>query len=50
MSLRLHKHFVAISTNEREVKKFGIDPENMFGFWDWWWLASRWIQRSASAR
>lgn len=29
------KHFVAISTNEEEVKKFGIDPENMFIFWDW---------------
>ncbi|MFC0183769.1 glucose-6-phosphate isomerase [Pseudarcicella hirudinis] len=29
------KHFVAISTNEKEVTKFGIDPENMFGFWDW---------------
>ena len=29
------KHFVAISTNEKEVKKFGIDKENMFGFWDW---------------
>lgn len=28
-------HFVAISTNEIEVKKFGIDPANMFGFWDW---------------
>ncbi len=28
-------HFVAISTNEAEVKKFGIDPENMFEFWDW---------------
>jgi len=28
-------HFVAISTNEAEVKKFGIDPENMFKFWDW---------------
>ena len=28
-------HFVAISTNEKEVVKFGIDPENMFGFWDW---------------
>ena len=28
-------HFVAISTNEGEVKKFGIDPENMFRFWDW---------------
>jgi glucose-6-phosphate isomerase len=29
------KHFVALSTNEVEVKKFGIDPANMFGFWDW---------------
>lgn len=29
------QHFVAISTNEAEVKKFGIDPENMFKFWDW---------------
>jgi glucose-6-phosphate isomerase len=29
------KHFVAVSTNEKEVEKFGIDPENMFGFWDW---------------
>jgi glucose-6-phosphate isomerase len=28
-------HFVAISTNEAEVKKFGIDPENMFKFWNW---------------
>jgi glucose-6-phosphate isomerase len=28
-------HFVAISTNEAEVKKFGIDLENMFRFWDW---------------
>ncbi len=28
-------HFVAISTNEAEVRKFGIDPENMFRFWDW---------------
>jgi glucose-6-phosphate isomerase len=28
-------HFVAISTNEKEVKKFGIAPENMFRFWDW---------------
>ena len=31
----IRKHFVAISTNEAEVKKFGIDPENMFVFWDW---------------
>eukprot|EP00042_Codosiga_hollandica_P055754 m.787995 g.787995 ORF g.787995 m.787995 type:complete len:568 (-) comp59189_c0_seq9:192-1895(-) len=29
------KHFVAISTNEVEVTKFGIDKKNMFGFWDW---------------
>ena len=29
------KHFVALSTNEEEVKKFGIDPANMFPFWDW---------------
>src|SRR5206468_1192802 len=29
------KHFVAVSTNEAEVRKFGIDPANMFGFWDW---------------
>ena len=29
------KHFVAISTNGPEVKKFGIAPENMFVFWDW---------------
>lgn len=29
------KHFVALSTNEAEVKKFGIAPENMFRFWDW---------------
>lgn len=29
------KHFVALSTNSVEVEKFGIDPENMFRFWDW---------------
>jgi glucose-6-phosphate isomerase len=29
------KHFVAVSTNATEVKKFGIDTANMFGFWDW---------------
>ena len=29
------KHFVALSTNAAEVSKFGIDLENMFGFWDW---------------
>jgi glucose-6-phosphate isomerase len=40
---RIKKHFVALSTNENvalstnenEVTKFGIDPENMFVFWDW---------------
>ncbi len=29
------KHFVAVSTNGAEVRKFGIDDANMFGFWDW---------------
>ncbi|MGF1618589.1 MAG: glucose-6-phosphate isomerase [Acidimicrobiia bacterium] len=29
------KHFVAVSTNTEEVTAFGIDPANMFGFWDW---------------
>jgi len=29
------KHFVALSTNETEVVKFGIDKRNMFQFWDW---------------
>jgi len=28
-------HFVALSTNEEDVVKFGIAPENMFVFWDW---------------
>ena len=31
----VEKHFVAVSTNESEVRKFGIDPRNMFEFWDW---------------
>jgi len=31
----IKKHFVAVSTNEKEVVKFGIDPQNMFVFWDW---------------
>lgn len=31
----VEKHFVALSTNEAEVKKFGINPKNMFVFWDW---------------
>jgi glucose-6-phosphate isomerase len=29
------RHFAAVSTNEAEVEKFGIDTRNMFGFWDW---------------
>ncbi len=28
-------HFVAVSTNDAEVRSFGIDTANMFGFWDW---------------
>ncbi|HEX4429588.1 MAG TPA: glucose-6-phosphate isomerase [Frankiaceae bacterium] len=28
-------HFVAVSTNTEAVKAFGINPDNMFGFWDW---------------
>ena len=31
----VEKHFVAVSTNEAEVRRFGIDPRNMFEFWDW---------------
>jgi glucose-6-phosphate isomerase len=31
----LPKHFVAVSTNTEAVKAFGIDPANMFPFWDW---------------
>ena len=29
------RHFVAVSTNSKEVARFGIDPANMFEFWDW---------------
>jgi glucose-6-phosphate isomerase len=29
------RHFVAVSTNAQEVARFGIDPQNMFEFWDW---------------
>ena len=29
------RHFVAVSTNAEEVARFGIDTDNMFGFWDW---------------
>jgi len=31
----IKNHFVAISTNKEKVEAFGIDPENMFEFWDW---------------
>jgi len=31
----VRRHFVAVSTNEAEVVKFGISTDNMFGFWDW---------------
>ena len=31
----VESHFVAVSTNAEEVKAFGINTENMFGFWDW---------------
>ncbi len=31
----VRRHFVAVSTNTAAVEDFGIDPENMFGFWDW---------------
>jgi glucose-6-phosphate isomerase len=31
----LVKHFVAVSTNTEAIKAFGIDPDNMFPFWDW---------------
>jgi len=31
----IKSHFVAVSTNEKEVAKFGIDTKNMFRFWDW---------------
>jgi glucose-6-phosphate isomerase len=31
----VERHFVAVSTNGEKVREFGIDTENMFGFWDW---------------
>lgn len=34
-AVEVAKHFVALSTNEKLVTAFGIDPANMFGFWDW---------------
>ena len=39
------RHFVAVSTNASEVATFGIDPENMFGFWDW--VGGRYSMESA---
>jgi glucose-6-phosphate isomerase len=39
------KHFVAVSTNAKEVSKFGIDVANMFGFWDW--VGGRYSMESA---
>ncbi|HET9058042.1 MAG TPA: glucose-6-phosphate isomerase [Chitinophagaceae bacterium] len=33
--MHVAKHFIALSTNEKEVVKFGIDKANMFEFWDW---------------
>jgi glucose-6-phosphate isomerase len=32
---QIARHFVALSTNEKEVVRFGIDKSNMFAFWDW---------------
>jgi glucose-6-phosphate isomerase len=34
-SAAVAKHFVAVSTNAAKVSAFGIDTQNMFGFWDW---------------
>ena len=39
------RHFVAVSTSTGEVQKFGIDPANMFGFWDW--VGGRYSMESA---
>jgi len=39
------RHFVAVSTNAGEVQKFGIDTDNMFGFWDW--VGGRYSMESA---
>ena len=39
------KHFVAVSTNADEVARFGIDPANMFEFWDW--VGGRYSMESA---
>ncbi len=34
-SVHIKKHFIALSTNTKKVIEFGIDPKNMFAFWDW---------------
>ena len=39
------RHFVAVSTNAEEVAQFGIDPANMFEFWDW--VGGRYSMESA---
>jgi glucose-6-phosphate isomerase len=39
------KHFVAVSTNAKGVAEFGIDTDNMFGFWDW--VGGRYSMESA---
>jgi glucose-6-phosphate isomerase len=39
------RHFVAVSTNAAKVAEFGIDPANMFGFWDW--VGGRYSMESA---
>jgi len=41
------KHFVAVSTNAKEVAKFGIDTATLFGFWDWVGGRFPWIRPSA---
>ncbi len=33
--MHIAKHFIALSTNEKDVVQFGIDKQNMFAFWDW---------------
>lgn len=39
------RHFVAVSVNEEEVTRFGIDAAHMFGFWDW--VGGRYSMESA---
>jgi glucose-6-phosphate isomerase len=34
-SIHIKKHFIALSTNTKKAVEFGIDPKNMFEFWDW---------------